>query len=78
MYFLLKYYIFLVSITLCKKHYIIETEPEAEDDIQTDIKPLYNRSNSGDYSAQNDCDGVRLTCKAKNTRSIMEGSCYFT
>ena len=76
MFLLLKYYIFVVcvSLNLCKvKHYIIETQdgPDHDeaadvsdhDDIYPAMVPIYNESISGDYSAQTDCDA--RNCKGK-------------
>ena len=66
-----------VSITLCKKHYIIETKEPDHDDIKTDIVPLYNGSSSGDYSGFHDCAGVGLVCAAPDTDTIVKDGCFF-
>ena len=67
-----------VSISLCKKHFIIETKEPDQDDIQTDIVPLYNEGSSGDYGGFYDCAGA-LTVRCYDTRNstIMENSCTF-
>ena len=66
-----------VSISLCKKHFIIETKEPDQDDIQTDIVPLYNEGSSGDYGGFHDCTGVGLLCKAPDTDTIVEDGCIF-
>ena len=81
---LLYFYITMLCVSLpeCRKHFIIETKDEApvtlHDDIQTSIVPLFNGSSSGDYGVQNDCAGIRLTCKAPSKRNILEDTCVFT
>ena len=65
-----------VSISLCKKHFIIETKESDQDDIKTDIVPLYNEGSSGDYGGFYDCTGVGLLCKAPDTDTIVD-SCIF-
>ena len=80
MYILSTYYIafmLCVSISLCKKHFIIETKEPDQDDIRTEDE-LYNGGSSGDYGGFYDCAGA-LTVRCYDTRNstIMENSCTF-
>ena len=82
-----------VLITLCKKHFIIETENkednvehedheehEEHDDIEAEIVPIYTNRTSGDYSlsVSRDCRGVALKCKVRGSSVIEEDTCIFT
>ena len=66
-----------VSISLCKKHFIIETKEPDQDDIQTDIVPLYNIGSYVDYEGHHNCAGVGLSCTAPETHTVEDG-CIFT
>ena len=80
-------------ITLCKKHFIIETQDkenhenhedhedhEENDDIEAEIVPIYTNWTSGDYSlsVSRDCRGVALTCKVRGRSVIEKDTCIFT
>ena len=79
MHLLLNISFLCISTFLCKNIYIVETETEEDqDDIHTEIKPLYNASISGDYVGHHDCAGIGLVCTAPETQTIVEGSCIFT
>ena len=74
--------LFFVSLTLCRKQYLIEIKDEKQvDGLHSSVVPLYSGGSPGNHSRDygvHDCSGILLYCKTRNSRqSIEKDSCYF-
>ena len=75
-----------VSMTLSRRHYLIEIEDKGHvdlhslDGLQTEVLPIYTGGDDGMDYATHSCNGEALVCGYMNKieeQTIQEDSCHF-